>query len=193
MIKKFEICKDYRSDEACIIYYKKIIFKYMFLKQNICRRLTTEYKSIFSKMYSFRVHEVTRFLKCFSSEFTYEGLEYEKLPMFYKVLQSKHDHNGAMRATHDIHIYGYYIDSPEMVSLEKRVIKYCKDYNNSLNKEVNELYNVSVLPTSLLRRVIKIARGKIPNIDIIKLYDIGTKEFDIVMRVYRGTEHELDY
>ena len=143
-------------------------------------------------MCSFRIHESTRFLKCFSDKFKYEGFDYNNLPMFYEVLQSKHDQNGALRATHDIHIYGYYIDSPKTISLKTRVIEYCQNYINRLNNGANNLYNVNVLPTSLLRRVIKLAKCKIRDIDNIKLYCVRAAEFGKVMRVYRGTESEDD-
>ena len=113
--------------------------------------------------------------------------------MFYEVLQSKHDHNGAIRVTHDVDIYGYYIDSPQIVSLKTKVIEYCNDYAKKLNREVTELYNISVLPSSLLRQITNIAKGKIQDLSIIKLCSVRTVEFGKVMRVYRGTQYEQDY
>ena len=193
MIEKYKQCKDYRSDEACIIFYNRIATNYKYLKRKLLGRLTMDYKSTFSKICSFRIHEVTKFLKCFSDEFTYEGFDYDELPMFYEILQSKHDQYGAIRATHDVDIYGYYIDSPQITSLKTRVIEYCNDYAKKLNKEVTELYNISVLPSSLLSQVTNTAKGKIQDLSIIKLYSVRTAEFGKVMRVYRGTQYEQDY
>ena len=193
MIKKYEQCRDYRSDEACIIFHSKISTKFKYLKRKLLEKITTNYKSTFDKICSFRIIEATRFLKSFSKEFTYEGFSYDELPMFYEVVQSKHDQYGAMRVTHDVQIYGYYIDNPEIVTLKTRVREYCHKYINRINNEVAELYNISVLPSSLLRQITRIAKGKIQDLSIIKLYTVRTIELGKVMRLYRGTQYEEDY
>ena len=58
---------------------------------------------------------------------------------------------------------------------------------------VTKLFGINILPTILLKQVIKIAKGKINDLDIIKLYSMRTTDRSEVLRVYRGTEYEFDY
>ena len=91
MAKEYQSFKDYRSDQECIMFFKQLELKFAMLKQAIIHKLTKDYTSTFRKLCLFKVHDVTRFLKHLSNEFSYEGFSFSELPMFYEVKKTMHN------------------------------------------------------------------------------------------------------
>ena len=195
MEKEYQNYNEYRSDEECVMFYKQLQLKFDRLKQVIERKLKGKYTSAFEKLCVFRVYEVTRFLKHLSNEFSYEGISYSELPMFYEVKKTKYSHFLGTAKTYSVEIYGYYIKSKENVvfSLRSKIIEFWQEFKKMQTEEVTKLFSVNILPTFLLRQIIQIAKNKINDLDIIKLYSMRTMDWEEVIRVYRGTKYEEDY
>ena len=169
--KEYQNENDYRSDEECAMFYKQLKFKFDRLKQVIERKLTWNYTSTFEKFCVFRVYEVTRFLKHLSNEFNYERISYSELPIFYEVKKTNYSRFLGTAKTYGVEIYGYHIKSKESVtiSLQSKIIEFWQKFKKMQTEGVTKLFSVNILPTFLLRQIIQIAKGKINDLDTIKL------------------------
>ena len=130
-LNKFKNCRDLMPDEACMVFFNKIELNHRRLVIKLSQTLTQDYRSRFDLMYQLTVHQPVLFLKHMQTEFVYQNIWYEDLPMFYEVKQTETD--GTKNCTtFDILLYGLYVDSPQIVTLKEEIIEFCQSYQNWL-------------------------------------------------------------
>ena len=80
--------------------------------------------------------------------------------MFYEVLQSASESRDKSPNSYDVDIYGYYIDTTEIVSLKVKVIEFVKIYKKLLNNQgIIKLYDITILPRNLLQKIFSLCQG----------------------------------
>ena len=116
--------------------------------------------------------------------------DYESLPIFYEVVQSKNKHLRIINYSHDIKIYMMY-DIQNEFNLRNAMIEFVRQYL-SKQSPVPFLYSINVLPSSVLNRIIRVV-GNSMNLNLIKIYFIRSLSGRLQMKVYRATEYDSQY
>ena len=114
-----------------MVFFNKIELNHRRLEIKLSQTLTQDYRSRFDLMYQLTVHQPVLFLKHMQTEFVYQNIWYEDLPMFYEVKQTETDGINNC-TTYDILLYGLYVDSPQIVTLKEEIIEFCQSYQNWL-------------------------------------------------------------
>ena len=116
--------------------------------------------------------------------------DYESLPIFYEVVQSKNKQLKVINFSHDIKIYMMY-DIQNEFNLRNAMVKFVRQYL-SKQSPVPFLYSINVLPSSVLNRIIRVV-GNSMNLNLIKIYFIRSLSGRLQMKVYRATEYDSQY